>query len=293
MATNTPTILDDILNGTKNADTISGLAGNDKISGGAGEDTLSGDEGDDKVDGGAGADKLYGGAGADSLVGGGDNDLLVGGADNDWLNGGGGADTYAFKFTVTSTTATTVTFGGFDAGTDGKLTQGEFSSQYSNWLKSVGVDGSDANTTVDFTWAQNSPTDALTSLEGGNANGAVVAINIWLGTGKGEHQEVRYYEPTVTIGQATLSITSSDGHDTIEQFQNAGPNVDKIVMEGLSGLTATQLDSLFDLANSDVNLDGTIDSVLSWTGGSLTVLGTAQWGTSVNAFFTSSQVQIA
>ena len=45
MATNTPTLLDDILNGTKNADTISGLAGNDKISGGAGDDSLLGGDG--------------------------------------------------------------------------------------------------------------------------------------------------------------------------------------------------------------------------------------------------------
>lgn len=95
----------------------------------------------------------------------------------------------------------------------------------------------------------------------------------------------------MTIGQATLSMPPRLTATTrSSSSRNAGPNVDQIVMEGLSGLTATQLDSLFDLATSDVNLDGTLIRCCQWTGGSLAVLGTSQWGTSVNAFFTSSQV---
>ncbi|SEM41925.1 Hemolysin-type calcium-binding repeat-containing protein [Syntrophus gentianae] len=55
----TGNILNNLIAGTSNADTLSGLAGNDKLYGYAGNDTL---------DGGAGNDTLYGGAGNDTYI---------------------------------------------------------------------------------------------------------------------------------------------------------------------------------------------------------------------------------
>ena len=74
-----------------------------------------------------------------------------------------------------------------------------------------------------------------------------------------------------TLGGA--SFTAAAGNDTIEQFQNAGRNVDVI---DLQGVTSVQGAALFTLTPGDVNGDGTADSVISWTSGaagSITILG--------------------
>jgi Ca2+-binding RTX toxin-like protein len=101
----------DIVFGTRFAETMLGLAGNDildggagsdRIDGGTGADTLQGAEGNDTLFGNAdndqlfgwtGADLLWGGTGNDTLFGEQDNDVLLGEAGNDLLWGGDGIDT--------------------------------------------------------------------------------------------------------------------------------------------------------------------------------------------------------
>lgn len=63
-----PTAKDDVLRGSKLADTIDGLAGNDRIFGREGNDKLKGGAGNDTLNGGAGRDVLTGGAGKDHFV---------------------------------------------------------------------------------------------------------------------------------------------------------------------------------------------------------------------------------
>ncbi len=82
----------DVLFGTKNADTIDGKGGNDIISGLDGDDTISGGNGDDILAGGNGNDNLRGGNGDDILYGGNGNDILAGGNGNNTLNGDAGND---------------------------------------------------------------------------------------------------------------------------------------------------------------------------------------------------------
>lgn len=67
---------DNVLVGTRTADTISGSGGDDTISGKAGRDRLYGDSGADTVSGGAGPDDVFGGKGADDLFGNGGDDYL-------------------------------------------------------------------------------------------------------------------------------------------------------------------------------------------------------------------------
>ena len=105
-----PTIVDTIIDGTPEADTLSGddqsdgitgLAGNDILTGRGGFDVLSGNEGNDVLLGGRGDDRLSGGDGQDILRGGkrsdnlnGDDgdDRLFGGRGKDFLRGGSGRD---------------------------------------------------------------------------------------------------------------------------------------------------------------------------------------------------------
>lgn len=96
-----PTLGDDDVAGTDNADTIDLLAGNDRGSGGAGDDNMYGGLGDDVLYGDDGIDWLFGGEGADQLFGGNQGDYLYGeggddhgygGKGSDWLYGGSGRD---------------------------------------------------------------------------------------------------------------------------------------------------------------------------------------------------------
>ncbi len=82
----------DILSGGEGADTLRGGNGDDALGGGAGNDELRGGKGNDYLDGGEGADLLKGGQGDDGLYGGGGDDVMSGGRGNDWLAGGAGND---------------------------------------------------------------------------------------------------------------------------------------------------------------------------------------------------------
>ncbi|MFN5998831.1 MAG: cadherin-like domain-containing protein [Paracoccaceae bacterium] len=74
-------------------DVVFGGKGDDNIAGGAGRDSLFGDEGDDLIAGGADADLIFGGDGDDRLYGEAGDDEVHGDAGNDLVDGGEGADT--------------------------------------------------------------------------------------------------------------------------------------------------------------------------------------------------------
>lgn len=73
-----PSVLNDFMEGTSQADTLFGL------------------EGDDELRGYSGDDIIYGGSGDDLLKGGAGDDIIDGGIGNDTLHGEGGNDTYIF-----------------------------------------------------------------------------------------------------------------------------------------------------------------------------------------------------
>ncbi|HPU14921.1 MAG TPA: calcium-binding protein [Polymorphobacter sp.] len=96
----------DIIMGSKVADTINGGWGDDILRGISGDDFLNGSVGNDTLDGGAGADTLDGGIDDDTIIGGAGADTLFGGDGNDvfvvlpkdvvdTIDGGLGIDTVA------------------------------------------------------------------------------------------------------------------------------------------------------------------------------------------------------
>lgn len=262
MAT-TPSEGDDVLTGTKNDDTIYAGAGDDIVNSGAGDDTVYGGDGNDKINAGAG------------------DDVLEGGAGDDILNGGGGSDTYVFNFTVNAG-ATTITYDAtpadYDTNNNG-VSQSEFSAfknDYDAWLAE--------NAPADYNYNQTSSDPVTSATDPDAVDGAVSSVTLTNG-------QTRYWEETIdTTSGGAPAITASDGYDTITQFQDAGPNVDKIQLNGLAGLSDEDLDTLFDLSTSDANGDGVLDTILSWDGGSITILGTSEWGNDVLAFLHDDQV---
>lgn len=254
---------DDVLTGTKGADTIDGGDGSDIINSGAGDDYVDGGNGDDKLNAGSG------------------DDTLIGGDGNDQLNGGGGSDTFWFNFTVSGGT-TTVTYdkapSDYDTNNNG-VSQNEFSAfknDYEDWL--------DENAPADYAYSQTSSDPVTSASDPDLVDGSVSSITTIISN------QTRYWEPTIEVG-GELEITDSDGYDTIVSFQDAGPNVDKIVLNGLGALSDAELDLLFDITTVDTNSDGIDDaSLLTWDGGSIQIGGTTQWVTDVLAFMHDDQV---
>jgi hypothetical protein len=77
------------------------------------------------------------------------------------------------------------------------------------------------------------------------------------------------------------------------QWHTNEPNNDTIELQGLAGLTDTQLDQLFDLNYADVDgLGGANDAVLTWDGGSITILNAGDQWSDVSAFFHDPQVHL-
>ena len=271
MATIDGTAGDDVLNGTNKADSIYAGDGDDIINSGAGADYVEGGEGDDKINAGSG------------------DDTLIGGAGDDVLNGGGGSDTFVFTFKVGSIPGelTTVSFrdGGIPNGSSNFNSVDNYLDQLGDWRDDLAASyGADQDTTL----------GGSVTYTGKNAAGAIDAADNY---NSEEWAEVigstLHVDNEFTYGSApVLAITQSDGNDIITSFQDAGPNVDKIVLNGLSELTLEQLDFLFDITTVDTDGDGTDDaSLLTWTGGSIQIGGTVEWGNDINAFFTDDQVE--
>ena len=93
----------DLINGTKCADTIDGQDGNDVIRGNGGNDSLRGGNGNDTIDGGDGWDFINGGMGADTL------------------QGGAGGDTFVFKKLSDSTKSAMDTVVDYTLGANGDI----------------------------------------------------------------------------------------------------------------------------------------------------------------------------
>lgn len=294
----------DSLYGGNNNDVLNGGNGDDLLEGGNHNDSLSGGDGNDTLDGGNHDDTLSGGDGDDALYGGGGADDLTGGMGDDYLDGGNNADkvdTFNFTFDVTEGSSV-VTFTDYliangygqyvadGAVTDG-IPQNVFAQQYTAWLtglvesEGLGIDV-DGDGKISVGINQNDPT-GLPQIEGMSAEEVDALFNgtdnLFVKTGKTTQE--RYYSNE--FGSSSLGVTG-EGHDTI-----AGLNdVDQIVLNGLGGLTDTQLDALFDLETGDFNNDGVQDSRLVWSGGSITVLSTDQWDTDVLSFLHDEHVTL-
>ena len=87
-----PTVGDDVILGTSNADQIMAFGGDDTICGGGGNDYIIAGGGDDWIDSGDGSDVVEGGAGNDYIAGGRGSDTIHGGSGDDIISAGTGDD---------------------------------------------------------------------------------------------------------------------------------------------------------------------------------------------------------
>ena len=237
----------------------------------AGE-TLQGTELDDSIYGMAGNDTLEGLAGAD---------LLDGGTGNDVLTGGLGADAFHTAFTVTP--PETSTFSGWlaDQGLDplDGASQSYFAKNYTAWLTSLVADnelGTDVNgdgvVSVDINQndAGGTPViEGMTTEELAALFGDRQSVDVK--TGNTTHE--RWFSDSFTFGDTV--VTTDAGMDTITDFD---------ATEGdtlhLAGVTQAEFDAFFTVAETDVDADTVLDTVVTldsdptW---SLTLVGTVDF----------------
>lgn len=277
------------------ADEIYGAGGNDTLNGGNGADTLYGGAGIDTLNGDNGEDELYGGSGDDTLKGGGANDILVGGKDNDTLTGGSGDDEFVFRFCLTESNGASDSF--TDWLTDhgyaqyvvsglvaDNIPQNVFASQYTAWLNylvqeyGLGED-TDGDGIINVGLNQNdSDPDATPWIEGVSAEDLMALFDgrddLIVKTGKVTQE--RYYSNIFSTGDGETTL-DGEGYDIINDFRHTGAGNDTMRFQGL---TTAQFDQLVADGVISVNLAATADAngvaddtVISWDGGSITLLG--------------------
>jgi hypothetical protein len=214
--------------------------------GGSDADTLIGTEAADIIVGYKGADIIEGGAGDDLLIGG-ELHLLENGPNaGEYTADAAGADTFVFNFGLSHSEATTYYFRPNAEGTNGDTPNinGNLSAwqnymdQLAEWRSAMSAEfGVDADQSMT-----------------GDARYTVKKAVGSLGQ----------FDNSFTVGGEGWKIDSHDGTDTILQFGDG----DALKLNGLSGLNPSEFDDLFD-----VTLNAHGDTVLSWTGGSITIDG--------------------
>ncbi len=246
-----------IIIGTDGPDNLTSETAGDEIQGLGGDDILTAIGDNSTLDGGAGDDQLFSfGLGS----------TQIGGAGNDTLNAGPGADVFQYSFELAQG-AESETFTEFigqsgDTLADNTYTQGFFASQYTAWLEHL-VDtfglGSDTNSdgVVEIGLNQNDP-DGTPFIEGVSAEELAGMFTdrdeVLLKTGKVTQE--RFYSNTFTTGEGQDTVESTDGFDTIVDFDFAQ---DKLDFDGLGNLTLAEFTSLFKVTVVDADSDGATD----------------------------------
>lgn len=240
---------EDDLSSSTAGDVIRGLGGNDVLAANAANITL---------DGGLGDDQLFSFSDGTTFIGGSGNDFLVGLGTNDVFKYSfnltqGGGETFSFTQFFDDQGGTVVNGEVADA-----TNQGQFSSLYTQWLKSLGL------TVLDL--GQNSGPDGMPIVEGPDGTFGERESFTWTsGSAKNPVVHERWYSDTWSTGDGQDTVTSGDGFDTIVDFTFGADKLD------FSGITIDQFLASF-VVDDTQNVDGVggVDTVI-------TIAGNADW----------------
>jgi Ca2+-binding RTX toxin-like protein len=280
------------INLTDGDDTYTATAGDDVVNGKKGNDTIYGGDGNDTLNGGQDDDTLYGEGGNDLLHGQEGSDRLIGGEGDDILEGGSGADTFSYSFSVSGGSG--ASFSGWLAANgwapiSSSTTQSYFSTKYTEWLVWLvetyelgeDLDGGgikvelNQNSETGVPYIEGMTTAQLEALFGGRQSADLVT---------GSTTKERWYSDT--FGSGSTMVTSTDGNDTILDFNRSqGDKLD------FSGVTATQFAAYFEWDVVDADGDGMVDDTVitlstdaTW---SLTLIGVTNFDHTVDVVFSA------
>lgn len=199
----------------------------------AADATLAGTNGDDALTGTAGADVIDGDFGKDVIVGGGGDDHILGNYGNDDLDGGAGDDRV-------------------EGGVGDDLLRGGNGDDVL-----YGDHGAD-------------------TLEGGNGDDALfgdVGADTLLG-GRGEDRlDGGFGADILGGGQGDDVLTGGAGADLFRFARSYGNDVITDFTVGVDHLSITDGSAIKTVAQADVDGDGVLDTVITYQGGAITLLG--------------------
>jgi len=296
--------------GTNAADTAFGLGGDDSLTMNGGNDIADGGDGNDAISGGAGADQITGGAGNDSLNGGADNDLfLYSGADNgfDDIIGGTGTDeirALSANTVIGLTTFTQVEIinaNGFANVTIQGSAVGDswnFSAMTLTGIAAIDSDGGDDSVTGgagNDTIRGGAGDDVLTgnngadTLDGGDGNDIINGNNgndtITGGAGNDTMSAGAHDVLGTNVTGNVYAFGLGSGQDIIQVFDAAPAGGQDRLDVSARGITAANFSTRVTIG-SVTNADGTIDTLISFTGttDTIRILGIAAATVTVQDF---------
>ncbi len=280
----------DTYNGTAGRDKVSGLGGGDILNTGAGADIVDGGDGDDNINAGAGNDTITGGAGDDFINAGADNDvILYSGSANgfDSVNGNTGVDEIRAlaNNTVIGLTSIvgveTITANGFTNVTIQGSALGDswnFSTTTLTGIVSIDSDGGDdavtggpgndniKGGTGDDVLTGNNGADILDGgdgndlIDGGNGNDTIIG-GAGNDTMSGGAHDVLANNATGNVYRFALG----SGQDIVQVFDSAPAGGQDRLDVSARGITAANFAARVTIT-SVTNADGTIDTLVSFTG---------------------------
>jgi Ca2+-binding RTX toxin-like protein len=249
-----------------------------------------------------GIQNVTGSAFDDSLTGDDLANVLQGGAGDDRLTGDGGADAFKYSFTPTSGQGSTSTFTDWLSDKYGKdfgdelpdfsprhnswgnhcgddrhdapasgLTENFFEQNYKEWLKEVVVvdlqeqgfvldKNHDGKVKIDINDDSRNGTPLIEGLTKHQLDGIFGDRDSVILNDHGDTEKA-WYSNSFTSGQGENTVASTDGFDTIVDFKWG---VDHLEFHGLgAGFTLAQFTKAFDVTQTDVDHNGTMDTVLS------------------------------
>jgi Ca2+-binding RTX toxin-like protein len=246
-------------------------------------ETINGNELNNVLDGRGGIDTINAGAGNDTLIGGVGNDILNGGADNDTYDFRGSGlgndhffDTSGSDRVLINSLSDILSSQRVGDDLVVNLTTGSFTV----------VDHFDGHAIESLVTADGKTVTLATGLVGGNANGIISGGKgdetldgkggddlLYGGRGRdtllgGDGDDLLAGQQgndwlTGGAGADTFVFEKGDGHDTVTDFQ-----------VGVDHLKFDDCVEFKFLSERDVDHDGTVDTVVHFDGGSVTLLGT-------------------
>ncbi|NIB40068.1 DUF4214 domain-containing protein [Pseudomaricurvus alkylphenolicus] len=278
--------VDDVLEGTENADIMDGRSGNDTLIGLGGDDTMVGGEGDDTLRGGDGDDDLIGGTGTNAIFGDAGDDTAVYAITRDQAN-------------IAHLGGTTYTVSGQIGGVDFSDTLNDVEHlQFEDVTLTFGVD--EISNVIEGTEEGESLTgstgnDTINGLGGDDTINAAGGDDVLDGGDGDDTLNAGDGNDRLIGGTGTNALSGEDGDDsavfalahtdatiienedgTISVSGQLGENPFADTLTGIERLSFTDFDLLFGQDDADDNLTGSANNdKMEGRGGDDTLTGGA------------------
>ncbi|MFM6438215.1 MAG: calcium-binding protein, partial [Microcystis panniformis] len=231
------TVNNDLIVGNGGNDTLAGRSGNDTLQGGVGNDNLSGEAGNDTLEGGEGNDNLSGEEGNDTLEGGLGNDTLNGGSGNNvYLFGkGDGQDLITYNLDYTSTKLNTIQLKAGILPEEVRLKRANDNQFGGNTALELSIIGTTDKLTVNAFFYQDNPANSYNPLQEIKFSDGTV----WNTAAIVEKVALNNNLPIISLAVSPASVTEDGTSNLVYTFTRTGNTANPLTVSFNVGGTAT------------------------------------------------------